>query len=105
MAPQIAVASDADKRVSEIRLPHLPLRDLGLRNVPALPIDTVGMVDTLVKLGGKVKQRQQALQGLSRTFTIGGETARANAFLYGREAPDMKALAAYERLRASLNRN
>src|SRR5262245_46720501 len=66
----------------------LPLRELGLTNIPAVPVDIEGMVDTLVKLGLRSKQREQALQGLSKTFTIGGSTARAYAFLFGGGAAD-----------------
>jgi hypothetical protein len=56
---------------------HLPLRKLGFGNVPAVPVDIPGMADTLVRLGIKTKQYEQALQGLSRTYTIRGTTARA----------------------------
>ncbi len=92
-------------QLSEIKIPQLPLREHGLTNVPAIPLDTVSILDTLIKLGGKVKQREQALQGLSKTMTIGGTTAPAYAFLFGREAPDTKAEASLERLRAFLKRN
>jgi hypothetical protein len=56
------------------------------------------MADTLVRLGIKVKQYEQALQGLSRTYTIRGTTARAYTFLYGNQGPDAKRAAARERL-------
>ena len=46
---------------------HLQLRKLGFEYVPAVPVDIPGMADTLVRLGIKAKQYQQALQGLSRT--------------------------------------
>ena len=105
MTTQVAAASRAAGQPSEIKIPQLPLREHGLTNVPAVPLDFVGMIDTLMKLGGKVKQREQALQGLSKTITIGGSTAPAYAFLFGREAADTKAAAALERLRAFLNRN
>ena len=49
---------------------HLPLRKLGFEYVPAVPVDIPGMADTLVRLGIKTKQYQQALQGLSRTYKI-----------------------------------
>src|SRR5262245_46191316 len=104
----MATLSEAVRESSaspDIRLPHLPVRDHGLENVPAVPVDVVGMVDTLLKLGAKVKQRELALQGLSKTFTIGGTTARAHEFLYGREAPEVKAGLVYEQLRASLGHN
>ena len=45
------------------------------------------MADTLVRLGVKTRQPEQALQGLSRTYAIRGTTARAYTFLYGNERP------------------
>jgi hypothetical protein len=86
-------------------LHHLPLRKLGFDNVPAVPVDLPGMGDTLVRLGVKVKQYQQALQGLGRTYTIGGTTERAYTFLYGNQQPDAKRAAARERLHSFLRRN
>jgi hypothetical protein len=84
---------------------QLPLRKLGFTNVPAVPIDIGGMVDTLVKLGVRVKQYEQALQGLSKTYTIGGSTTLAYNFLYGTEAADAKRGAARERLHGFLRHN
>jgi hypothetical protein len=89
---------------------HLPLRKLGFEHVPAVPVDIPGMVDTLVRLGVKTKQYEQALQGLSRTYTIRGTTARAynflyGNFLYGNETPDAKRAVARERLHGVLRRN
>jgi hypothetical protein len=86
-------------------LHHLPLRKLGFENVPAVPVDLPGMADTLVRLGIKVKQYEQALQGLSRTYTIRGTTARAYTFMYGDEAPDAKRARSRERLHNLLRRN
>jgi hypothetical protein len=62
-------------------------------------------MDTLHTLGERAKQRKQALEGLSKTFTIGGSTAPAYAFLWGGNAADTQALAALERLRGFLSRN
>ena len=82
----------------QIKLPQLPTSELGLENVPAFPIDTAGMVDTLIKLSIRFKQREQALEGLSRRYTIGGTTARAYDFLFGnvplkaKEAEQVKGL-------------
>src|SRR5262245_16761144 len=73
---------------------QLPLRELGFKYVPAIPVDVHGMADTVSRLAIRVKQREQALQGLSKTFTIGGSTARAYNFLYGSGAADKKAAAA-----------
>ena len=43
---------------------HRRLRKLGFEYVPGLPVDIPG-IDTLVRLGMKTKQYEQALQGLS----------------------------------------
>jgi hypothetical protein len=86
-------------------LHHLPLRKLGFENVPAVPVDLAGMADTLLRLGIKVKQYEQALQGLSRSYTIRGTTARAYTFLYGSETPDAKRARGREHLHALLRRN
>jgi len=92
-------------QVSEIKIPQLPLREHGLANVPAIPLDIVSMKDTLTRLAIKLKQREQALQGLSKTITIGGSTAPGYAFLFGREAPVTRPAAALERVRTFLERN
>src|SRR5262249_37702966 len=80
----------------------LPLRELGLKHIPAIPVDVPGMADTVSKLAIRVKQREQALEGLSKVFTIGGTTARAYNFLYGSGAADKKAEAARAASRAFL---
>ncbi|WP_084286070.1 lipoxygenase family protein [Solirubrobacter soli] len=90
---------------SPIKLPQLPTRELGLVNLPAFPIDTAGMLNTLFKLSIRFKQREQALQGLSKTYTIGGKTARAREFLFGHEALDAKDAAQIEHLRGLLKGN
>ena len=85
----------------------LPLRELGLEYIPAVPVDIDGIVDTMFKLGVRAKQNEQALQGLSKTFTIGGSTARAYGFLFGGEAADAKLVpaAAHEHLHGFLRSN
>jgi hypothetical protein len=90
---------------SKPKMPRLPLRELGFKHVPAVPVDPRGMADTVPKLVLRVKQREQALQGLSKTFTIGGSTARAYNFLYGNGAADKKAAASREALIAFLARD
>jgi Lipoxygenase len=89
----------------QIKLPQLPTRELGLDNVPAFPIDTAGMLDTLFRLGIRFKQREQALEGLSKTYTIGGKTARARDFLFGRESLDAEEAEQLEHLRGLLKGN
>jgi hypothetical protein len=84
---------------------QLPLRAFGLKNIPAVPVDLEGMVDTLLKLDVRAKQTEQAIQGLSKTYTLSGRTAPAHAFLFGGEAADAKPGAARERLRGFLSGN
>jgi hypothetical protein len=83
----------------------LPLRLFGLKAIPAVPVDLEGMVDTLIKLDVRGKQKEQATQGLTREFTIDGLTARAFNFLYGGQPIDEPAATARERLRKSLSGN
>jgi len=105
MATQIAPETEADARPSRLKLPQFPTRELGLQNVPALPIDTAGMLDTLFKLSIRFKQREQALEGLSKKYTIGGKTARAHEFLLGNVALDVKETEQLKGLRGLLTRN
>ena len=93
------------KRFHHARFHQLPLRGHGLKHLPAVPVDLGGMPDTLVKLGIRTKQVEQAYQGLAKTYTIGGSTARAHTFLFGQEVADAKPAAARERLRAFLGDN
>lgn len=93
------------ERSEQFKLPQLRLRELGLKNVPAVPVDIVGVVDTLVKLGIRAKQGEQAYQGLAKTFTIGGTTARAHAFLFGDQPADANTAAARDSLQAFLRSN
>ena len=46
------------------KLPQLQLRELGLGNVPAVPVDLAALLDTLIKLGVREKQCEQAYQSL-----------------------------------------
>src|SRR5687767_9040993 len=90
-----AFSSPSSASTTGTKLPQLPRRELGLKFVPAVPVDVAGMVDTLQKLAIKGEQRKQALQGLSKTFTIGRSTARAYNFLYGGEAAEAKVAASH----------
>jgi hypothetical protein len=84
---------------------QLPLRELGFDNLPAVPVDVAGMADMLIRLGTKAKQYEQALQGLTGTYTIGGSTARAYTFLYGADAAGQEQAAARARLGTILSRD
>ena len=105
MATQTTVVSESAGQMSNVKMPRLPLGELGFKYIPAVPVDAGGVGDTLVKLAVRLKQREQPLQGLSRTFTIGGSTARAYNFLFGTEAADEKQAAAHQSLRGSLSRD
>ena len=85
MATQTTVVSESAGQMSNVKMPRLPLGELGFKYIPAVPVDAGGLGDTLVKLTFRLKQREQPLQGLSRTFTIGASTARAYNFLFGTE--------------------
>ena len=74
VATQSAAGSESGGQSSPML--QLPLRELGLKDVPAMPVDVRGMADTVSRLVIRVKQREQALHGLSKVFTIGGSTAR-----------------------------
>src|SRR5262245_18482754 len=100
-----AVERESAGQVSEIELHQLPLRELGFRNVPTIPVDIHGMADTLSRLAIRTKQREQVLQGLSKAFTIGGKTARAFNFLYGDGEADKKTAAALGAAQAFLGRD
>jgi hypothetical protein len=105
MATQTTVVSESAGQMSNVKMPRLPLGELGFKYIPAVPVDAGGVGDTLVKLAVRLKQREQPLQGLSKTFTIGGSTARAYNFLFGPEAAVEKQLAAHESLRGALSRD
>jgi Lipoxygenase len=105
MASLTAAVRESAGQLSEVKLLQLPLRELGLKYVPAIPVDIGGMADTVPRLVLRIKQREQALQGLSRTFTIGGKTARAFNFLYGNGEADKRAAAARGASQAFLARD
>src|SRR5262245_22731635 len=100
-----AVERDSAVQAAEMELLQLPLRELGFRNVPTIPVDIHGMADTVSGLAIRTKQRELVLQGLSKTFTIGGKTARAFNFLYGNGEADKKTAAALGAAQAFLARD
>ena len=91
------------ERGEHFKLPQLHLRELGLKHVPAVPVDLAALPDTLIKLGLREKQCEQAYQSLSRTFTIAGMTDRAHAFLFGPQAAGADRAAARATLQAFLS--
>lgn len=69
---------------------RLPIRDLGFTHMPALPLSVSEALQTAVQLVEREKEFTQAKNGLSRIFTIQGQTANAYAFLYGAQAPNQR---------------
>jgi hypothetical protein len=105
MAPRTTDVSEPAEQQSKVKMPQLPLGELGFTYVPAIPVDAAGLGDTLLKLVDRLKQREQPLQGLSRTFTIGGSTARAYNFLFGTEGAHHKQASAQKDLASSVSRD
>jgi hypothetical protein len=66
-------------------IPHLPLHSI-YPNLPAIPVDVLGSIETIARLTLRSEQVKQAKQGLTRMFTIRGVTDVAYAFLYGATA-------------------
>ena len=65
---------------------QLPLRST-FPNLPAVPLDLLGSLETLEKLEVRSEQVMQAKQGLTRKFTINGVRQRAYAFLFEGSTP------------------
>ena len=54
------------------------------RNLPAIPLATIpSLIDTLIKLNRRAGETEPALDGLSNTYTIDGQTATGEEFLFG----------------------
>lgn len=64
-------------------LHHLPLRLLGLKNIPAIPVTFDGLLGSLVRLGIRAEEVKQAAHGLNNVYTIGDTTLPAFPFLFG----------------------
>ena len=63
---------------------HLPLQELGFKNVPAYPIVLAAVAETLVNLLARSKEVTQAKWGLTTSYTIKNYTANAYAFAFGK---------------------
>ncbi len=62
---------------------QLPLRLLGLKHIPAVPVTLDGLLGSLVRLGIRAEETKQATHGLNNVYTIGGVTLPAYPFLFG----------------------
>lgn len=67
---------------------YVPIRDLGLTEMPAVPFNAVETLETILKLQLRAGENKMAKGGLTNTYTIKGETQGAYAFLYDDESLD-----------------
>ncbi len=71
------------KLIKEItKVHHLPIRDMGFTEMPAVPFIISETLETIVKLGLRTQEGKMAKNGLSNTFKIQGKTQNAYTFLY-----------------------
>lgn len=61
----------------------LPLHFFGLKNIPGVPVVVDEWLDTLAKLAAREIETRSAKNGLTNTYTIGGQIATAHTFLFG----------------------
>jgi hypothetical protein len=80
---------------------HLPLSWLGLEDIPAVPFELEGLLDSALKLYERSREIEPARQGLTNKYTINATTETGLAFLYG-DAAQTDAQAALAALIASL---
>ncbi|HEY4921641.1 MAG TPA: lipoxygenase family protein [Xanthobacteraceae bacterium] len=70
---------------------RLPLVLIGLgklTSIAAIPFRVSELPGTVVRLGLRRKQMEQAVAGLSKRFTIGGRTADGYTFMFGADGDD-----------------
>ncbi|MFZ0388547.1 MAG: lipoxygenase family protein [Solirubrobacteraceae bacterium] len=84
------VSADAADQAGPIA--QIPLR-ASFPDLPAIPLDPAGALDTLAKLSVRAQQITQAKQSLTRRFTIRGVTRTGYWFLFGPAAPTADARA------------
>ena len=65
---------------------HLPLNLLGLDDIPAVPVELDGLLDSAYRLYQRSKEIEPARLGLTNTYTIDATTATGLEFLYGAAA-------------------
>lgn len=69
---------------------HLPLNWFGLNDIPAVPIKFSGLLDTALRLSRRSNEVMPARLGLTNLYTIDGQTATGEQFLYGPTAATQK---------------
>jgi hypothetical protein len=80
-----AAASRSHTTAAGSAIPQMNLRST-YPNLPAVPVDALGALDTLAKLSVRAQQEIQAKQGLTQRYTINGVPRTAYAFLFGSPA-------------------
>lgn len=61
---------------------HLPIREKGFTEMPAVPFIISETIATIVKLGVRTQECKMAKSGLNREYTIQGEKQSAYTFMY-----------------------
>ena len=61
----------------------LPLQDIGMTHLPGVPFSIPQTLTTIGNLVIRIKQTQQATNGLQNLYQIGSEKANGKAFMYG----------------------
>ena len=76
----------------------LPLKEFGLKNIPAVPLLLTFSepILTLLHLARRALEVEPAKNGLTNTYTIDGQTGTANDFLFGRSSAEELKLATAE---------
>ena len=72
----------------EGNLIRLPLEDLDLKDIPAVPFSAQATLETALSLRNRTQQNNQAMNGLQGIFKIQGRTANARSFLFGQADND-----------------
>ncbi len=83
-------SSVAQARSGSSRISQIPLLWRIYPNVPAIPVDVAGSIETIARLALRSQQTTQAKQGLTEMFTINGTTDVAYAFLFGGSAATLE---------------
>jgi hypothetical protein len=80
-----SAASRSHAAAAASAIPQMNLRST-YPNLPAVPVDALGALDTLSKLSVRAQQEIQAKQGLTQRYTIGGVPRTGYAWLFGAPA-------------------
>ena len=63
---------------------HLPLNWFGLKNIPAVPFQLAGLLDTILKRSERAKEALRARHSLTNPIRSTGRRRRANSSCMGR---------------------